>query len=336
LARRRAATPAPDYAQEIRRFARAWESAGYALPAGFDSADARPPTVAEREYQLQRGPGHGRGLAAIAVVDAQTRAGLAPPAAEALALAEAGERLTHEDESDDDSETLDAPQAPVMLASPSELTVARLASEGPPTVDVRAAGEAASLLIFICVVGQPLIYAHVNGFSIIGFEAPSRAARPACLLLVQRLVDLVVGALCYAFMVGEYRKGARLFTAPIGARPPPETVVRTPAGRRRAQAARLGFVWCTLAALQGTAVEDAAARAVLSASAFVGPTEHLADAPLPTSTGATPFTFGAAPATLMVRRPPLADEQGPAAWSAIASLLRADQWLSSALDAAAF
>jgi hypothetical protein len=186
-------------------------------------------------------------------------------------------------------------------------------------------------MLFICVVGQPLIFAHVNGFSIIGFEAPSRLARPACMLLIQRLVDLVVGALCYAFMVGEYKRGARLFTAPIGARPEPAAIVRTPAARRQACAARMGFVWCTLAALQGTAVEDAAARAVLSASAFIGPTAQLVDEPLSSSSSA--FSFGATPSRLLVRRPPVAGEPGPPAATALAALLQADRLLASALEA---
>jgi hypothetical protein len=192
-----------------------------------------------------------------------------------------------------------------------------------PTLDVRQAGELTSLMLFICVVGQPLIFAHVNGFSLIGFEAPSRLARPACMLLIQRLVDLVVGALCYAFMVGEYKRGARLFTAPIGARPEPTAVVHTPAARRQACAARMGFVWCTLAALQGTAVEDAAARAVLSASAFIGPTAQLVDEPL--AAGSSAFSFGATPASLLVRRPPVVGEPGPPSATALASLLQADQ-----------
>jgi hypothetical protein len=62
-------------------FACAWVQAGYGLPAGFDSTDARPPTQVEREYQLQRGPGHGRGLMSAAAVDPRARAGLSTSAA---------------------------------------------------------------------------------------------------------------------------------------------------------------------------------------------------------------------------------------------------------------
>ena len=332
LARPRVVAPALDYGHEIALFALAWVRAGYGLPAGFDSADARPPTQAEREYQLQRGPGHGRGVTPASTVDPRARAGLASAQAFTSAGAD-GDEYGYDDDLSSDDEAGAGCAAPMLLASPAELTPARLFADGLPTLDVRRAGELASLMLFICVVGQPLVFAHVNGFSIIGFEAPSRLARPACMLLIQRLVDLVVGALCYAFMVGEYKRGARLFTAPIGARPDPATIVRTPAARRQACAARMGFVWCTLAALQGTAVEDAAARAVLSASAFIGPTEQLADTPLSSTPDASSFSFGSTPASLLIRRPLVVGEDGPPAATALASLLQADRWLASALEA---
>ena len=154
-------------------FACAWVQAGYGLPAGFDSTDARPPTQVEREYQLQRGPGHGRGLMSAAAVDPRARAGLSTSSAFTAAGADGIESGCDYDSGSDD-EAGAAPTAPAPLASPSELTTSRLAAEGMPTLDVRQAGELASLMLFICVVGQPLIFAHVNGFSIIGFEAPSR------------------------------------------------------------------------------------------------------------------------------------------------------------------
>lgn len=107
------------------------------------------------------------------------------------------------------------------MASPPEPT--EELEEGAPlqglgamsTVDIRRARETASLLLlFISVVGQPLVYAHMNGFSIAGITSPTRAARSICMAAVQQVVEACAPLLCYAFMVGAYSQGARLFTAP--------------------------------------------------------------------------------------------------------------------------
>ena len=108
-----------------------------------------------------------------------------------------------------------------------------------------------------------MVFAHLNGFTVFGFEAPTRATRPVCMAAIQWIVRLALGVLCYAFMAGEYLRGARLFTAPLGAQPAPDVVVRTPQERRWALARGGGFAWCTLRALRGTPVEDAAARGCL-------------------------------------------------------------------------
>ena len=207
-----------------------------------------------------------------------------------------------------------------------------------PVLDVRQASEAMSLLIFVCVLAQPLVFAHVNGFSIHGVVAPHRGLRSECMFAIQRLVNLALGILSFAFMVGEYLGGARLFTAPLDFAPPPAAVCRTRKQRQRLLAAGGGFVWCTLAALQGTPVADAAARSLLATEAFVRPTAELADAALNrglTSEVGAVFRFGAAPVTSVVRRPVMADAQGPSAWLALRESQRLDELLANALDAAA-
>ena len=101
--------------------------------------------------------------------------------------------------------------ATASAALPVEL---RVLSDAP-TLYVRQAHATASLLLFICVLGQPLVFAHVNGFTIHGFVAPERTTRALCMIAIQKLAQLAFGAVCYAFMVGEYVCGARLFTAPL-------------------------------------------------------------------------------------------------------------------------
>ena len=103
---------------------------------------------------------------------------------------------------------------------------------------------------------------------------PASESRSICMQGIQRIVGAMISVLCYAFMVGEYLRGARLFTCPIQTRPPQTKVVRTPRERTQALAAGGGFAWGTLRALQGTKIEDAAARALLAAGAFAGPTKQ--------------------------------------------------------------
>ena len=116
--------------------------------------------------------------------------------------------------------------------------------------------EAASLLVFVSVLLQPLVYAHVNGFTIHGVLLPEGHDRPSYVRAVQPLVALAVGATSSAFLVGEYVGGARLSTAPLDYRPPRHNIFWTTAGRLRLLAAGATFVWCTLAALCGTPMAD--------------------------------------------------------------------------------
>ena len=308
------------YVTTIVAFARAWSAQGHPVPKGFDAADGQPPDQQSRAYQNVRGPGTGTPVESVQDSDERLRAGLIP------------ESCPVEDGRGSESET-DSPGG--QTDSETDLgwtpaTVDDLA--GAPHLDVRRSGAMASLLLLVCVLGQPLVFAHVNGFTVHGFEAPSRLTRPLCMVAIQKLVQLALAPLSYAFMVGEYLGGARLFTAPLAAQPAPEIVIRTPSARRQALAIGTGFAWCTLGALQGTWVEDAAARAILSTSAFAGPTMHLADAPLGTTSKS--FLFGARPATYLLPRLKPETSQNLNPLTALQSFAAADRALMAALDSA--
>ena len=52
--------------------------------------------------------------------------------------------------------------------------------------------------------------------SSVSFEV---ATRPLAMRAIQLMVDAFLGACCYAYLVGEYIGGARVFTAPVAAPP---------------------------------------------------------------------------------------------------------------------
>ena len=127
----------------------------------------------------------------------------------------------------------------------------------------------------------------------------------------QSVLAMVGCALTYAFMVGQYLVGAQLFTAPLAAEVDPELIVTTPTQRSRRLAAGATWCWCTLAALQGTAVADMAVRAVVAMEGLQGPTTTLASAVSPTPGVSSKFLFGAKPPAELVHRPVLKPSEGP-------------------------
>ena len=190
-----------------------------------------------------------------------------------------------------------------------------------------------AVLLFVCVLAQPRILAHADGFTVYGVELPEVKARNQCMGLVQDWVSAVASTTSYyAFLVGKYIGGARLFTAPVDFAPAPGEVVRTPTQRRRRAAAGASFIWCTLAALTGTPVSDAATRAVAGVTAFIKPTNVLASAP--SAEGLSIFRVGAAPAVSLLRRPLLENEASPPRWAALSAMAHADKLIISALTSA--
>ena len=193
----------------------------------------------------------------------------------------------------------------------------------PPILDIRVATAAAVMLICVSVLAQPLIFAHVNGFSTIGVELPQRATRSRCLQIAQKWTDMASDSVHYAYMVGEYVGGARLLVAPLAFTPRFTGVVRTPARRARLLTTGAAFVWCTLAALAGTPLHDAAARTLVATSSFVRPLASLADSVELGSEAAVQFRFGAAPAVSLLRRPTLRSTSHS---TAIAGLAQGEMW----------
>ena len=211
-----------------------------------------------------------------------------------------------------------------------------LDAEDPlPTLDVRLAAEAAVLLVFVSVLLRPLVYAHVNGFTMHGIVLPELDTRTSCVHAAQSIVTTVVGATAAsAFLVGEYVGGARLTVAPLDFRPARHLMCRSRKSRLACLASGCTFMWCTLAALAGTPTGDAAARAVLACEAYIKPGHMLADFPPDALIAPLAFRIGAMAATSVLSRPLLDHVASPPAWRAIADSARQNQLLIDALHAA--
>ena len=86
------------------------------------------------------------------------------------------------------------------------------------------------------------------------------------------------------------------------------------------------FAWCTLAALHGTAIADAAGRAFTTTEMFRCPVTEMPDA---SQTDTVQFDFGASAIRSVAQRP--ADERTAPAWDALQRMLRQDQALVDSL-----
>lgn len=153
------------------RFAKAWSSAGHPLPPGFDNDSGLPPSAAAKVYQAIRDPGHGQRLDHIPIDSHLRAAGLSqvrPPAWEPP--------LTCAD-SDASSDEKPACLIPDGDGEPSLRSAQGEEGAGMRIIDIRSAGDAALVLLFICVIGQPLVYAYANGFSISAVLSHTRLAR---------------------------------------------------------------------------------------------------------------------------------------------------------------
>ena len=348
-------TAAPlDFQIVIAAFAILWHENGNPVPVSYLAADAQPQTRDARKYQQRRGPGDGRRIVAVTPDGARRRDDMPPSGADSSLecgiLAESDQDcdqyLTLGDATGGDDRARKRPTHPPEVRpvgtgtetveeinEPEELNEPGWSPAEEHVIDVRSATSAAALLIFVSVLVQPLVLAHVDGFTTAGLVMPIAAKRPDAMSAVQRLCSAVTMATSYiAFMIGEYTNGARVFTAPIDFYPRPDAICRTSEQRRTWQRRGVAFAWCTVAALAGTPIGDAAARAVIGCDMFVKPVRLLADAPL--SADAAEFNFGVGPARSAINRPLLDSETSPPAWRALALLARADAMLVGALNAA--
>lgn len=201
------------------------------------------------------------------------------------------------------------------------------------SIDVRTATEYCAMLLFVATLLQPLVYAHVNGFTLQGVLLPEASTRTSYVRAVQPLVSASIAAAGTAvFMVGEYIGGARLLAAPLDFRPPRDRVCTSRTSRLALLAAGGCWAWMSLAALAGTPVCDAAQRSVLACEAFIKPGHVLADFPSEALEAPLVFRTGAAIATSVLSRPTLAHIASPPAWRAIAASARDSQLLIDALN----
>ena len=214
-------------------------------------------------------------------------------------------------------------------AIPGPVVVHGGGDDPPPTIDCRTATATSVILVFVTTLMTPLVYAHSNGFSVIGAELPSALSRPLALQLAQRWTEAAVGAFHFAYLVGEYVGGARLFAAPISFRPS-NSLISHASDARSGHVSRPGFGWMTLAALGASSASDIAARAIAATTAFVRPTSVLADFSGPLAEP-TIFRYGAAAATSILRAPIFSDDGGPSGLAALAASSAADDILRNAL-----
>ena len=170
-------------------------------------------------------------------------------------------------------------------------------------VDLRILSAHAMCLCFVAMQAVPLIFAFLNGFTIIGAELHAPTQRRISLTIATQWTSQAVSASASTFLVGEYVSGARLFTTPLNLNVPPAHVVRTAAERRRRCKAGFTAAWCTLAALAGTVAYDPAARALAACSALRGPVSHLSDAATFGHSLLGTFSFGVFAMTPLVNVP---------------------------------
>jgi hypothetical protein len=95
-------------------------------------------------------------------------------------------------------------------------------------VALRTATETMAAVLFICVLGQPLVLAHLDGFTAVGLHA-SGPTRSAMLGQIKVLCAVLVTAAHMIFMIGQYLAGAKLFAAPVDFAPAHRTRSAAPA-----------------------------------------------------------------------------------------------------------
>ena len=160
--------------------------------------------------------------------------------------------------------------------------------------------------IILCIVAMqtvPLIYAYLNGYSLLGAVLQPPAPRCAGLAVATRWAEHAIQATSSTFLVGEYEKGARLFAAPLNYQPPLADVVRTPTQRRHLARSGVACAWCTLGALAGCLAYDAGGRAASACSAMRGPVSALADSVIFGHPRLSTFSVGVFTASPMVDLP---------------------------------
>jgi hypothetical protein len=193
---------------------------------------------------------------------------------------------------------------PMLRAGTRPLPLAFRADDLPDTFTLEAAQLAADsfFLVFVCMQTIPLVYAHVNGLTLLGAHM--------CLSSAQRLRTSIAaaeaalaGAGAVTFLAGRFEegRGASVYSTPLALSPPAEVVVRSAADRVRRRKAGMAFAWLTLAALAGTPAAHIAGRAVWAVSALRTEVGDVPGSGLPGVSGT--FRFGVSAITSIFDRP---------------------------------
>ena len=326
--------PAISLAAAIESFAVEYHLLYGNVPSGYLSLECRPPDAASQAYQTVRGPGDGRHVDSVRPLTLSNGLIRIRPNG-AIVSFEPQADLSSDDDDDFTNLQQGALKPSAAVGSQESRGGARdpLAHGTPPPpftprpeqlVDLRATTETMAAVLFICVLGQPLVLAHLDGFTAVGLHA-SGSTRSAMLGQIKVLCAVLVTAAHMIFMIGQYLAGAKLFAAPVDFAPEPHAVCRSGAQRLAWLARGTTFAWCTLAALQGTPLSDAASRAFATTEMFRGPATSLPDA----ASDGVQFDFGASSAQSVAHRP--ADERTAPAWSALQRMLGQDEALVSSL-----
>ena len=320
------------FADEAQRFAEAWHDAGLPVPADYLNPEGRPTDPAERDYQLVRGRGDGRRVRGVDPRSAAVER-------RRVALEVVADTLCEGDSTYEQSHLCAGKELRTALSplpSSRPCVDERVQTLGPgDLVDLRVLTTGAVVLLLMSTMVQPLVWAALDGYSVLGAELPAPAARTGAPMTLVRSWSRLIGgtvAASTAFFVGRYEGGPRVAVAPLEYCPPGAEVVRTPGQRQRAHGAGVLMAWCTLAALAGTCVVDPAARAMASIDSFVKPIGQLADAAsLAGGSGLPTFSFGAMSAASMVRAPLLNMGVSPPAWLTLKRELGAAELIVDAL-----
>ena len=202
-------------------------------------------------------------------------------------------------------------------------------------VELAKLTEGAVILLLMSTMIQPLLYASLDGFRVLGAELPAQTARTgAPMALVRSWARSIGGTIAAStvFFAGRYTQGARVAVAPLDYLPPPGLIIRTPKQRRTACSAGLLMAWCTLTALAGTPLSDPASRAIVAVQSFVKPVSELADTvSLSHGSGLPSFTFGAMSAASMIRMPDIEVGLAPPRWILMRNEVRDAALITDAL-----
>ena len=250
------------YDDEIEKFAVAWHLRGLPVPHDYRNKDAQPTLREDRAYQGVRGKGDGRRVQGVIPASLRPE-NLAPV-----------NTLHHGTGHALDSTASMALKNPKMLVLLSALTCSGFG------------------IYLVVMQSIPLVYAALDGRSIIGAELTFAHHRPAVLRVATRMIESMLGTRTCAFLAGEYSGGARIVAAPLDYQPHSREVANTPLTRQTMSAAGWRMAWCSLTALTGTVIHDAASRAVASCAALCAPTRCLADSMSLGHPTLTPFRIG--------------------------------------------